>query len=66
MISPLRDGLVDEQSSRARALVSYTRGMRSDVDLLEAWRSGERAAGEALFERYYRVLERFSIKRWRK
>jgi RNA polymerase sigma factor (sigma-70 family) len=33
--------------------------MRGDVDLLEAWRGGDRAAGEALFERYYRVLERF-------
>lgn len=33
--------------------------MRGDAELLEAWRGGERAAGEALFERYYAVLERF-------
>ncbi|GAB4567200.1 MAG: hypothetical protein Tsb0020_19560 [Haliangiales bacterium] len=30
-----------------------------DVELLERWRGGDRAAGAALFERYYQPLERF-------
>jgi RNA polymerase sigma-70 factor (ECF subfamily) len=33
--------------------------VRSDGELLEAWQAGDRAAGEALFERYYGVLVRF-------
>jgi len=33
--------------------------VRSDGELLEAWQGGDRAAGEALFERYYAVLVRF-------
>jgi len=33
--------------------------MRSDVELLEAWRSGDGAAGRALFERHIGALSRF-------
>ncbi len=33
--------------------------MPSDLELLEAWRKGDKEAGEALFERYYGVLARF-------
>lgn len=32
-----------------------------DAELLERWRSGEVAAGEALFERYYDPIERFFL-----
>jgi RNA polymerase sigma-70 factor (ECF subfamily) len=32
---------------------------RSDQELLEAWRAGDRAAGVELFERYYDVMYRF-------
>lgn len=31
----------------------------NDEDLLEAWRNGDRNAGESLFERYYRNILRF-------
>ncbi len=34
---------------------------RSDEELLTAWRAGERAAGEALFERYYEPVARFFL-----
>lgn len=30
-----------------------------DVELLQAWRRGDRAAGEELFERHYPMVERF-------
>jgi len=33
--------------------------VRSDKELLEAWRGGDKVAGEELFERYYPVLVRF-------
>ena len=33
--------------------------MTSDVDLLTAWRQGDRAAGERLFNRYYLPMGRF-------
>lgn len=33
--------------------------MRSDVELLDAWRRGEGQAGEALFERYFGAVSRF-------
>ncbi|MCA9708854.1 MAG: RNA polymerase sigma factor [Myxococcales bacterium] len=33
--------------------------MRSDVELLEAWRAGDGAAGRALFERHISALSRF-------
>jgi RNA polymerase sigma-70 factor (ECF subfamily) len=33
--------------------------MSSDADLLEAWRSGDRAAGEQLFERHFDAVARF-------
>lgn len=33
--------------------------MRTDPELLEAWRSGDPAAGGALFERYYPSVARF-------
>ncbi|WP_233104225.1 RNA polymerase sigma factor [Haliangium ochraceum] len=36
-----------------------TRDETDDVELLERWRDGERAAGALLFERYYGPLERF-------
>lgn len=39
--------------------VPYTAQVPSDRELLEAWRNGDKAAGEALFERYYDVLVRF-------
>lgn len=33
--------------------------MRSDDDLLEAWRAGDKRAGKELFERYYDAIDRF-------
>ena len=33
----------------------------SDGELLERWRSGDAASGEALFERYYDMVERFFL-----
>ncbi|MEM9456858.1 MAG: sigma-70 family RNA polymerase sigma factor [Myxococcota bacterium] len=33
--------------------------MRSDLDLLEAWRANDQSAGEELFARYYPLLLRF-------
>lgn len=33
--------------------------MEGDVNLLEAWRQGDRAAGSELFERHYRAVVRF-------
>ncbi len=33
--------------------------MSDDIDLLAAWRSGARPAGEALFERYFEPVSRF-------
>ncbi|HEX4423065.1 MAG TPA: sigma-70 family RNA polymerase sigma factor [Kofleriaceae bacterium] len=33
----------------------------SDGELLERWRGGELASGEALFERYYDMVERFFL-----
>ncbi|MCH9684668.1 MAG: sigma-70 family RNA polymerase sigma factor [Deltaproteobacteria bacterium] len=35
--------------------------MSDDIDLLSAWRAGERQAGEALFERYFEPVSRFFI-----
>lgn len=35
--------------------------MRSDEELLAAWRAGDRRAGEALFERYYEPVARFFV-----
>jgi RNA polymerase sigma-70 factor (ECF subfamily) len=32
-----------------------------DANLLDRWRGGDRAAGEALFDRYYHAVERFFI-----
>jgi RNA polymerase sigma-70 factor, ECF subfamily len=32
---------------------------KSDEDLLDVWRGGDRSAGKALFERYFDVLKRF-------
>lgn len=34
---------------------------RSDGDLLERWRAGDAASGEALFDRYYDMIERFFL-----
>ena len=34
-------------------------GAPSDVELLEAWRGGDRRAGEQLFERHYDAVSRF-------
>jgi RNA polymerase sigma-70 factor, ECF subfamily len=31
----------------------------SDRELLEAWRAGDRSAGEAVFQRYYKLVYRF-------
>jgi RNA polymerase sigma-70 factor (ECF subfamily) len=33
----------------------------SDGDLLERWRAGDQASGEALFEKYYPMVERFFL-----
>jgi RNA polymerase sigma factor (sigma-70 family) len=33
--------------------------MRSDDDLLEAWRAGDKRAGKELFARYYDAIDRF-------
>ena len=33
--------------------------MRTDIDLLQAWRAGDQRAGAELFERYYDPLHRF-------
>ncbi|HFE45899.1 MAG TPA: sigma-70 family RNA polymerase sigma factor [Nannocystis exedens] len=32
---------------------------RTDIDLLEVWRGGDRSAGSLLFERYYDTIARF-------
>ena len=32
---------------------------RADLELLEAWRAGDRTAGSELFDRHYRALRRF-------
>ncbi len=40
------------------AAVTVTRG---DEELLEAWRAGDRRAGEVLFERYYEPVARFFL-----
>jgi RNA polymerase sigma-70 factor (ECF subfamily) len=37
----------------------------SDGDLLERWRAGDAASGEALFERYYDVVDRFFVNKIR-
>jgi RNA polymerase sigma-70 factor (ECF subfamily) len=34
---------------------------RSDGELLERWRAGDQASGEALFEKYYPMVERFFL-----
>ncbi|ACY14282.1 RNA polymerase sigma factor [Haliangium ochraceum] len=34
---------------------------RSDAELLETWRTGDAAAGEVLFDRYYDSIERFFL-----
>ena len=34
-------------------------GSQSDIDLLDAWQAGDKAAGEALFERHFSSLFRF-------
>jgi RNA polymerase sigma-70 factor (ECF subfamily) len=34
---------------------------RSDGELLERWRAGDLASGEALFEKYYPMVERFFL-----
>ena len=39
--------------------VGDTRCVSGDVELLEAWQGGDRAAGKELFERYYALLVRF-------
>jgi DNA-directed RNA polymerase specialized sigma24 family protein len=31
----------------------------TDIELLEAWRGGDRRAGEQLFERHYAAVARF-------
>ncbi len=36
-----------------------SRTVRSDAELLEAWRSGDQPSGEALFERHFDALYRF-------
>ena len=33
--------------------------VRSEPELLDAWRAGDEAAGEVLFERYYEGLDYF-------
>ena len=35
--------------------------MRSEVELLQAWVDGERAAGDALFERHFDAIRRFFL-----
>ena len=41
---------------------TYNRAMQpSDAELLMAWRAGDAAAGETLFDRYYAPLERFFV-----
>ncbi|WP_428265633.1 RNA polymerase sigma factor [Haliangium sp.] len=37
----------------------YSCGMGTDADEVHAWRAGDEAAGEALFERYYDGVARF-------
>src|SRR5262249_35336091 len=47
-------------STRSRnAAQWYTNRVRSDVDLLAAWRAGDRAAGEELVERHWTSVSRF-------
>src|SRR5262245_57608941 len=33
--------------------------MQTDAELLESWQAGDRLAGKQLFERYFRVINRF-------
>ncbi len=33
--------------------------MSTDADLLASWQAGDRQAGKQLFERYFRVINRF-------
>jgi len=37
----------------------YTDRMRTDAELLDAWRAGDLASGEALFERHFGAVARF-------
>jgi RNA polymerase sigma factor (sigma-70 family) len=41
------------------APADYNLRVRSDDDLLEAWRAGDKRAGKELFERYYDAIDRF-------
>ena len=42
-----------------RVLDMLQSGMAQDAELLARWREGDMRAGEALFERYYELVERF-------
>ena len=42
-----------------RALANCYDSLVTDLELAQAWRAGERAAGEALFERHYAAVARF-------
>jgi RNA polymerase sigma-70 factor (ECF subfamily) len=35
--------------------------VRSDAELLEAWRQGDKRAGAELFERYFEPISRFFV-----
>lgn len=37
----------------------YNRAVTSDIELLEAWRGGDKQAGKQLFERHYHAIDRF-------
>lgn len=41
------------------AAVGFMSDSRDDLQLLEAWRAGDRGAGEALFERHFNAVARF-------
>ena len=54
-----RDVFVSEHSPTRWPYPPRILGTMEDVELLLAWREGDRAAGQELFERHYPTVERF-------
>lgn len=49
------------ESARHRLCGWYPPLVSDEVELLDAWRAGDRAAGQALFSRYYDAVSRFFV-----